>query len=301
MISIQENVSLRNKTTYRIGGPARYYCIVRHDSDVHEAIVWAHEHNQPLFVLGRGSNILVSDSGWNGLVIDMSKFSSIRWKNTTVESQGGALLHTLVKQSVERGFAGMEELAGIPGTIGGGLIMNAGAFNQTIAGCVLWVKGINLNDATLWHQPQERIVFGYRSSSLKEQKSALILGAQFQFTEGRRDAVRDIYSSILRSRNRKQPVDLPNCGSVFKRPEGNFAGALIEQCGFKGYTIGGARVSEKHANFIVNVNDASAQDVRKMIATIQKRVFEERGVCLEPEVIFVGEFDTPLFEPSSRQ
>lgn len=296
MITITPSVSLKDKTSFKIGGAARYYVLVRTKQDISEALDWAQRHSQPVFILGKGSNVLISDNGWQGLVIDMSLFSALAWNSTnTVTVQSGALLHTLAKESVKRGLGGMEELAGIPGSIGGGVIMNAGAFSQTISDSLCSVEGIYRSGSS-WSLQREEMAFGYRWSSFKD-KNVILLHATFSFHQAAIDQVQKTYNSILRRRKQKQPLEFPNCGSVFKRPPDAYAGALIEKSGMKGVRRGGAMVSQKHANFIVNFNHASADDVRELIVAIQKRVYEQDGIVLEPEVIFVGDFTLPLFTP----
>jgi UDP-N-acetylmuramate dehydrogenase len=293
---IQYNVSLKNKTSYKIGGPAKYYAPVKTEEDLRNTLRWATDNDHPVFILGEGTNILISDSGWPGLVIDISDFASVTWNNKHVECQCGLLLHALVKDSVDRGFTGMEQLAGIPGSVGGGLIMNAGAFGQNISDCLDSVKGVDCSDFTLWRRNKNKIDFGYRTSSLKKMNS-VIVGASFTFKHKDPKKAETVYKKILKERNSKQPLDKSSCGSVFKRPEDQYAGKLIEECGLKGHSIGGAMVSPKHANFFVNTSQATASDVRRLIAFVQERVFNKYKVLLEPEVIFVGEFDVPLFKP----
>ncbi len=295
MNSIEQNIPLKDKTSFRIGGPARFYTRVNTEKEIGEVVSWANENNKPVFILGKGSNILISDNGWPGLTLDISEYSAISWDGSFASCQSGAPLHTLVKEAVDRGLCGIEQLAGIPGSVGGALIMNAGAFKQAVSDCLMSVKGIDCSNYKMWELEKKEIDFGYRTSSLKEMDT-ILLGANFHFEEGDRDNLKSVCRDILQRRNEKQPLDKPNCGSVFKNPEGNYAAALIEKCGLKGHHIGGAMVSEKHANFIVNVSDASASDVRKLIVFIQERVFREQGILLEPEVVFVGEFDDPLFK-----
>lgn len=295
MNSIEQNIPLKDKTSFRIGGPARFYTRVNTEKEIGEVVSWANENNKPVFILGKGSNILISGNGWPGLTLDISEYSAISWDGSFASCQSGASLHTLVKEAVDRGLCGIEQLAGIPGSVGGALIMNAGAFKQAVSDCLMSVKGIDCSNYKMWELEKNEIDFGYRTSSFKEMDT-ILLGANFHFEEGDRDNLKSVYRDILQRRNEKQPLDKPNCGSVFKNPEGNYAAALIEKCGLKGHHIGGAMVSEKHANFIVNVSDASASDVRKLIAFIQEKVFREQGILLEPEVVFVGEFDDPLFK-----
>ena len=296
MNMIEQNVPLKDKTSFRIGGQAHFYVKVHTEKDIAYAVKWANNNNKPVFTLGRGSNILISDNGWPGLVLDISEYSEICWEGTRAICQSGAPLHSLVREAVNKSLSGIEELAGIPGSIGGALIMNAGAFKQTVSDCLVSVKGIDCSSQKIWDLKKIEITFGYRTSSLKKM-NAILLGAGFHFETGDKGTIETTYREILKRRNEKQPLDQPNCGSVFKNPGGLYAAELIEQCGLKGYGINKTMVSPKHANFIINPSNGSASDVRKLIALIQEKVFQKYEVLLEPEVIFVGGFDVPLFKP----
>lgn len=288
------DVSLADKTTFRIGGRASYYCEPLTIDDIHAALDFSAIRALELAILGRGSNVLVSDYGWPGLVINLARhWTQIRWSDKVACCQSGALLHELVRQSVDRSFSGIEQLAGIPGTIGGAVIMNAGAFDQSIGPNVEWVEYLDPVARTIVRKSQTEMEFGYRSSMLKG-SGAIVLCAQIVLNPGEKNRLQSTMNEILSRRKTKQPIDLPNCGSVFKRPQGNFAGTLIEQAGLKGMRIGGAEISQKHANFIVNTGSATASDVRSLIVVAKKKVYEQTGIILEPEVIFMGRFDEPL-------
>jgi UDP-N-acetylmuramate dehydrogenase len=299
MISFERQVLLAQKTTYRIGGNAHWYIAPKSVSHLIEALQKAIAELIPLFLLGRGSNVLVSDSGWPGLVIDTTEINSINWDGHVAECESGALLHEFVQQSVSKGYKGIECLAGIPGTIGGGIVMNAGAFGEELAETFLYAEGVNLKTGQKFHIEKDEAEFGYRTSVFKKMPCCIVR-AVFALEQGKQEELQFVFDDILKCRRDKQPLDLPNCGSVFKRPNGGFAGTLIEQCGLKGTTIGGAQISEKHANFIVNVNSATAEDVRMLIAFVQKNVYQKTGIFLEPEVIFAGSFSTPLFQVSQK-
>lgn len=292
LLQIKENVLLSEKTSYRIGGKTRYFIDPKNIQEVIEALKWAKDKSIPIFVLGKGSNILVGDYGWSGLTLGLSELKDIQWNENSAICGAGALLHTLVTQSVDKGFHGIEVLAGIPGSIGGGVVMNAGAFGGNISDYLEDVTVIDLETFHTFKVKKEEMDFGYRTSKAKE-LPWLIVEACFKFVNDKKnspDKVKQIYSDIIKKRNIKQPLNLPNCGSVFKRPPNNFAGTLIEECGLKGFTIGGAQISEKHANFIVNRNNASAADIKRIIDHVIKVVFEKKQIKLDPEVIFVGKF-----------
>jgi len=300
---IQEHISLRVKTTYKIGGNARFYCRTTDSSEIITAIGWALDSDVPLSVLGKGSNVLVSDDGWPGLILqlDGEQAEHIIWNDSTVTVDGMTALNRLIKSVIEHGFAGIEELAGIPGTVGGAVVMNAGAFSQCIADTLEEVTCCDSRTGKTYTRTQPELQLGYRTSIFKKNRE-IVLSATFSFTEKlEKTGLEEKRRIIMEKRKRKQPLDFPNCGSVFKRPPGNFAGTLIEKAGLKGMTYGDAQVSERHGNFIINTGNAKAEDVRRLIVYIQKNVYEEFGVLLEPEVIFIGSFKQPLYFPRNEE
>jgi UDP-N-acetylmuramate dehydrogenase len=294
MINLLPNIPLADKTTYRIGGSARWYCEPASADDVAAAITRAREESLPILMLGKGSNILVSDQGWPGLVINVSAaMNRIEWDAATVTAEAGALLDGMVREAVHRGLAGMEELSGIPGTTGGAVVMNAGAFSTSIADTLVQATYLDMSDYRIVVAGKDELGLGYRTSILQK-KEAIVLSAQFRLHPGDAEKLGEVRRSILEKRKAKQPLDLPNCGSVFKRPPGSFAGHLIEQAGLKGFRFGNAEISAKHANFIVNLGGATAAEVRHLIVHAQRTVVEQSGILLEPEVIFAGAFEEPL-------
>jgi UDP-N-acetylmuramate dehydrogenase len=296
MIQIIRDVPLKEKTTYRIGGRAAHYCAPENADEISGILEWAEKQMLPVLIIGNGSNLLVSDTGWTGLVIDTTGLCGITWQNSTVECGSGVSLSRLVWQSVERGLGGIQHLAGIPGTVGGAVAMNAGAFGCEIGQRVECVDIIEKKDRRIRRLLKHEISFEYRNSSLKC-SGDIVTGAVIRLSPGEKSVLRMEYDDILRKRAEKQPLDKPNCGSVFKRPLGNFAGTLIENCGLKGTRMGGAEISSRHANFILNNGSASAEDVRQLISLVRKKVWESTKVLLEPEVEFAGQFETELFKP----
>jgi UDP-N-acetylmuramate dehydrogenase len=293
---ISENVPLADKTSYRIGGPARFYAEPRNEEEVVRAHRHALERGLPVFILGNGSNLLISDRGIDALVVNLSaNFSEIHWDDSGAAASvsGGFPLNGLTLAAAERGCAGIEGLAGIPGTVGGAVVMNAGAFGAEVAQTLRGARVLRASELAIQDVPAVDLALGYRSSAIKGARD-VVLSAFFEFE--RADAAQIISSRerILNRRREKQPLNYPSCGSVFKRPPGNYAGTLIESCGLKGFRIGGAAVSEKHANFIVNAGGAKAEDVRGVIKHVRKIVYENSGILLEPEVIFAGEFEEAL-------
>lgn len=246
-----KNISLKDKCTYRIGGEALYYAEPQRQSDILTAISFAQQKQLPIFVIGKGSNVLISDSGWPGLVINLSSnFCKITWNDDCVQAESGALLNTLINQVIDNGFCGMEELAGIPGTVGGAVIMNAGAFNTAISDTLQSVCFYDYKQSRIVECDAADIELGYRTSRLKG-KEAIVLSAVFKFSKRcPKESLLSIRQEILQKRRLKQPLEYPNCGSVFKRPPGGFAGTLIEKCGLKGLRVGDVEVSTKHANLL---------------------------------------------------
>jgi UDP-N-acetylmuramate dehydrogenase len=295
------NIPLCDKNTFRIGGNAAFYSEPQSRQEIFDILSFASEKELPVFILGKGSNVLISDDGWPGIVLNIaSKNCNFCWDGDLFQSDGGVLLNTLVYQSISRGFSGAEELAGIPGTVGGAVVMNAGAYDTCIADTLLSVEYYDYSRNELVCKDTADLELRYRSSLLFG-APVVVLSAKFKFCKEQTiSELENKRSEILTKRKSKQPLELPNCGSVFKRPVGNYAGTLIEQCGLKGLRIGDVEVSTKHANFIVNRGNGTATDVHRLIYTIQAAVYEQSGIVLEPEVIFIGEFNEPLFTPSNR-
>ncbi|OGJ85034.1 MAG: UDP-N-acetylenolpyruvoylglucosamine reductase [Candidatus Raymondbacteria bacterium RifOxyA12_full_50_37] len=290
--SLEQNVSLKDRCTYRTGGSARYFARPLNTEELGAAVAYAAQTAIPWFVLGKGSNVLISDAGYNGLVISMEKFNTIAVDAPlgAVRAQAGAELQDLVARCCESGLKGLELLNGIPGSVGGGVYMNAGAFDASISDCLDFAVSLTATGVCVTRQRAD-IEFAYRSSTFQHNKE-IVLEAGFQLTHGHAAELSAIARSIEQRRRDRQPCELPSCGSVFKRPPpGGYAGALIEQAGLKGRRIGGMRVSEKHANFIVNDGTGSSADVHALIDLVQKTVFDCCGVLLEPEVIFLGDFN----------
>jgi UDP-N-acetylmuramate dehydrogenase len=297
MIIFQENVPLFQFTTFQIGGRARYYIEPSNSQDIIDSINTALDTRLPVLIMGKGSNLLISDNGWPGIVINLSKhYVRCTWDDECrVTCCSGALLDRVVREAVLNGCAGIEELSGIPGTIGGGVIMNAGAFQTCIADTFEQLTSFDWVHNAKRTIMADEMKFGYRTSFLKN-TPCVILSARFRFQKKESpEKLQCVRREILHRRKQKQPLNVPNCGSVFKRPEGNYAGALIEQCDLKGLRSGAVEVSLKHANFIINKGEGTANDVRRVMRIVQQRVYEHCGILLEPEVISVGTFDEPLF------
>ena len=274
-------------TTFRIGGPADVMFFPETPQEILVAQALATESGVPVTVIGCGSNLLVSDAGIRGLVIALGKpFSRIEVRGNAIFAQAGARLSAVANAALAHGLTGLEFASGIPGSVGGGAYMNAGAYGGQLSDVLTEVE--LLRDGMAVRVPASEMDFGYRHSAAME-SGALITGATFALQPGDPEEIRARIDDLNGRRRDKQPLEYPSAGSTFKRPEGYFAGALIEQAGLKGCRIGGAMVSEKHAGFIVNAGNATAQDVFELIMRVQHTVLDRSGVWLEPEVRLIGE------------
>ncbi len=285
---IRTNISLAPYTSYKIGGPTAVWIAPATKGEVGRALEVIHKNKAPLLILGRGSNLLVSDHGWKGVTLYLGEnLCDWNFDHRQAEVLAGTLLMDIIRAAVKKGLSGLELLAGIPGGVGGALRMNAGAFGQEIEQVTITVSGFK-QDGTPFDADRRKINFGYRR--VPELEDVVITSALFRFTEEDAGTLRARMEDILALRAERQPLNYPSCGSVFKRPVGYYAGALIEETGLKGQRIGGAMISRKHAGFILNVDNATAADVYTLIELVEARVLDRFGVQLEREVKLVGEF-----------
>lgn len=285
-IELKQNESMKNHTSFKIGGKADYFVNVRSIEELKKVINKAKSLNIPFFILGKGSNILVSDKGIEGVVISLTGLNEITVCDDVIVSQAGASLVQVCVKACENGLTGLEFAYGIPGTVGGGLYMNAGAYGGEMSQVVVSAEYIDC-DGNLGEIDIKQMQLGYRTSIFK-QNGKIITCVKFKLAKGEKQKIKSAMDDFMSRRKEKQPLEYPSAGSTFKRPEGYFAGALIQENNLKGYSVGGAMVSEKHAGFVINYSNATSEDVKKLMTEIQKRVFENNNVKLEPEVIFVG-------------
>jgi len=277
---------LAGHTTFRIGGPADYYIYPRDLEDLSAVIDLCQREEMSRFIIGNGSNLLVSDQGYRGVVIDLSEtFTHIRSKGDLVTVGSGAQLVELLKFCIERGLSGLEALTGIPGQVGGAIWLNAGAFGSEMCDHISSVRLLD-RYGTLEKRRKEELSADYRHTDLP--LDAIVVEAQFLLREGNPKEMEALQRAYLQERKAKQPLSLPSAGSVFKRPTDDFAGRLIEVVGCKGLRVGDAMVSKKHANFIVNCHFASASDVLRLIDEVRERVFKRFEVELKLEIHLVG-------------
>ena len=280
---------MKKHTTFRLGGPADFFLCPSDVNQIPEIIHICREEGIPWFVLGNGSNLLVSDQGYRGVVIQIYKnMNQITVEGTRIYAQAGALLSAVSKKAMEAGLTGMEFASGIPGTLGGAAVMNAGAYGGEM-------KDILVSVTVLTDEGEQKVLkaeelnLGYRTSIIKE-RGYIVLDGVLQLQAGNRDAIKTRMEELKVQRVTKQPLEYPSAGSTFKRPEGYFAGKLIEDAGLRGYRVGGAQVSEKHCGFVINTGDETTSDVVQLIHNVQNIIWNKFKVKLEPEVKFLGDF-----------
>jgi len=288
-LRIQKHIPLAPYVSFKVGGPARYFCQPASPEEFAEALRFAHNKGLKYFVLGKGTNLVFSDMGYPGLVIETENFNRVQWDGAKVTTECGVLLMDVVTQSVERGMVGMQNLAGIPGTMGGGVYINAGAFDQELKDLVVSVLSLK-PDGTLVRRSNSECGFVYRRSVFCGAGEIVLESSMELQPGGDPAALRTEMEATLKRRSDKQPLEYPNAGSMFKRPPGNYAGALIQAAGLKGFRMGNAAISDKHANFTINLGCATAQEIWDLTSEVILRVRDHSGITLEREPIFAGEF-----------
>ena len=286
-IHLQEPMDVH--TTFRVGGPAACFAELENEEQLCKIQRYLYLVEVPFVVLGNGSNVLVSDEGYPGVVLQIGeKMSNIRVEGTSVVAQAGALLSQVAKAAQEHGLTGLEFASGIPGTVGGGVVMNAGAYGGEMKHVVTKVTVVN-QKGEIMELDNSTMEFGYRYSTIRNQPF-VVTEVTFQLKQGDPEEIKATMDDLAAKRRAKQPLEYPSAGSTFKRPEGYFAGELIMKAGMRGFRVGGAQVSEKHCGFVVNIGRATAADVMDVIGEVQDRVKEKFNVDLEPEVVFLGRF-----------
>ncbi|MDD6214865.1 MAG: UDP-N-acetylmuramate dehydrogenase [Firmicutes bacterium] len=287
-MEIKKNELMKNHTSFKIGGPADEFCEAQSVSDIKNLISYAENKGIGYTVIGNGSNLLVGDRGIRGLVIKLSRgFDKISISGTQITAESGILLSKLSNEALKNSLSGLEFASGIPGTLGGGIFMNAGAYGGEMKDVVESVSYLENGETKI--ATKDELNFGYRRSFFSN-KDAIILSAVMRLENADPLEIKAKTYDYKNRRTSKQPLSIPSAGSTFKRPEGYFAGKLIEDAGLKGFKIGGAEVSQKHSGFVVNSGGATAKDVMELIEYIQKTVYEKFKVRLETEVKTLGEF-----------
>jgi UDP-N-acetylmuramate dehydrogenase len=282
------NEPMSAHTTFRTGGPADRYCIPDDTDELRKLVLECREENIPYYVIGNGSNLLVSDAGYRGCIIEIGKgISSILCDGQTITAGAGALLAVISQEAKNHALTGMEFASGIPGSLGGAVVMNAGAYGGEMKNILRSVLLMDENGRFFRETPEE-LELSYRHSNIPD-RNLIVLEAEICLTPGDKEEIAAAMRTLAEQRREKQPLEYPSAGSTFKRPEGYYAGKLISDAGLKGYTVGGAMVSEKHAGFVINKGGASSGDILAVIDHVTKVVQDRFGVVLEPEVKILGE------------
>lgn len=287
-------------TTLRLGGPAEYFCTVQSASELMRVLTLCRQENVPLTLIGNGSNLLVKDGGLRGVTVALGDGLSgvndptpLPDGRFAITAGAGGTLVALCAAAAEEGLSGLEFAAGIPGSVGGGVAMNAGAYGGEMKD-VLFSVAVMTREGKELTLPAGELALGYRTSRMLTEE-LIVLSATFAMAQGDRETIQATMREFNARRREKQPLSLPSCGSTFKRPEGYFAGTLIDECGLKGFRVGGCSVSTQHAGFLVNDEEGTAADFLSLMARVQQTVYEKKGVALQPEVRIVGE-DAPVLE-----
>ncbi|MGN1165589.1 MAG: UDP-N-acetylmuramate dehydrogenase [Lachnospiraceae bacterium] len=280
---------MKNHTTFRIGGEADCFVTPRTKEEVQAVTECCRKFEMPYYIIGNGSNLLVSDKGYRGVIIQIFKtMNQITVEDNLIIAQAGALLSAIAAKALENSLAGFEFAAGIPGTLGGACVMNAGAYGGEM-------KQVLKEVTVLDHQgmvhtfPVCELEMGYRTSRIARE-NLVVLEAKIELEKGNAEDIKSLMDDLKEKRVTKQPLEYPSAGSTFKRPEGYFAGKLIQDSGLRGFSVGGAQVSEKHCGFVINRDQATAADVEELMRQVSAKVKEKFGVTLEPEVKRLGEF-----------
>lgn len=287
----EENICLQEEmaghTTFRIGGPADCFLQLENEEQLIRVQKYLNRVELPYFILGNGSNLLVSDAGYRGVILQIGRaMSRVEAEGCRIKAQAGASMAQVARAAMEQGLTGLEFASGIPGTVGGGVVMNAGAYDGEMSQVVKLVRVVN-REGEVMELDNSTMEFGYRTSAVKN-NFLTVTEVVFELRKGDREQIRAKMEDFASRRREKQPLEYPSAGSTFKRPKGNFAGKLIMDAGLKGYQCGGARVSDKHCGFVINAGNATAEDVRNVIREVQRQVKERFCVELETEVLFLG-------------
>ena len=276
-------------TTFRVGGEAECMAVVETKEELSQLISYLGRIEQDYFVLGNGSNLLVGDKGYRGIIVKLGpRLSAVGVEKNHIAAGAGALLSKVAFAARDAGLSGLEFAAGIPGSIGGAIVMNAGAYGGEMKQVVQMVRVID-KEGEILTLDNDTMEFGYRTSIIRD-RPFIVLGVVLKLTPGNKEEISARMEELMEQRKSKQPLEYPSAGSTFKRPEGYYAGKLIMDAGLRGYRIGGAQVSEKHCGFVINRGGASAADIREVIEEVQERVKDRFHVRLEREVIFLGDF-----------
>lgn len=283
--AVRPEEPMKNHTTFRIGGPAQFFLTPKNTEELTGSIALCRSFHMPCTVIGNGSNLLVSDEGWRGAVISTENIRDFKISRTSVWAEAGMSLARLALQARNASLSGLEFAAGIPGTLGGALVMNAGAYGSEMKDVLLWAD-VLAPDGTVHRKNAGELKLGYRTSIIPEE-NYVVLAALLELKKGDMEQIKARMDDLAAQRKAKQPLEYPSAGSTFKRPPGCFAGKLIDEAGLRGFQTGGAAISEKHCGFVINKDHATAQDVINLCRHVTCKVKQQTGVTLEPEVRFL--------------
>ena len=286
---IKPEEPMKNHVTFRVGGPADFFVTPKNYEELSWVLKCCAKYEMPCYIMGNGSNLLVSDLGYRGVVIQLFRqLNDIQCEGNVIRAQAGALLSAVANRALEEKLTGFEFAAGIPGTLGGACVMNAGAYGGEMKDVLKSVTVLTREGERITLQKNE-LELGYRTSIIAK-KDYIVLEAEIELEAGDAEVIKAVMDDLKERRTTKQPLEYPSAGSTFKRPEGYFAGKLIQESGLQGFQVGGAQVSEKHCGFVINKDQATAADIAELIRQVQDRVEEKFGVRLETEVKRLGEF-----------
>ena len=279
---------MKKHISFRVGGPADILVRPKTEQQLSDILKYISKNELPYLIIGNGSNLLIKDGGIRGIVIEFGdNFNNFEIKDNIITAQAGTLLAVIGKAALREGLTGFECISGIPGSLGGGLAMNAGAYGGEIKSVVKSVRVMN-PQGEIFEFTNEQMKFEYRRSVLTN-SDYIVLSAELELKKGNYDEIKELMLDLTNRRTTKQPLNLPSAGSTFKRPEGHFAGKLIDDCGLRGLTLRGAQVSEKHCGFVVNIGEATAKDILDLIYVVKSTVLNKYGIMLEEEVKILGE------------
>lgn len=286
---VMRDEPMSRHTTFRVGGTADFFIEIGSPKELLDVVNYLTETDWDYFILGNGSNLLVGDKGYDGVILHLGeRFNRITVKKNTITAEAGAMLSAVAKTAAKNGLSGMEFAAGIPGTIGGAVVMNAGAYEGEMKQIITKVT-VMTKEGEILDLDNETMEFGYRTSIIKN-RPFVVLSAEISLKRGDIASIQSQMDEFNKRRRSKQPLEYPSAGSTFKRPEGYYAGKLIMDAGLRGYRIGGAQVSEKHCGFIINIGNATAADISELMDEVAEKVEEQFSVRLEPEIIRIGNF-----------
>ena len=284
---IMINEDMKNHIYFKVGGPADIFLTPKSIEQLSETVKICKQNNIPYLIIGNGSNLLVKDGGIRGVVITLTKLNNMQWKGNFIKAEAGVLLKEVSDRALENSLTGFEFASGIPGSVGGAVFMNAGAYDGEIKNVILEAEVMD-SEGNVIVLNRDELELGYRTSRVMKD-NLVVLSAIFQLELGEKEAIQSRVDELTAKREEKQPLEYPSAGSTFKRPEGYFAGKLIQDAGLKGYSVGGAAVSEKHSGFVINKGGATAKDILDLIKYIQDEVYKQFGVELHTEVRILGE------------